>query len=354
LKRPESFERDPSIDFIGCLRIVGKAYAAGADEWYEDGVSAERIDGGANNALYRIEVDGRRYACKLCVTDERHRARREYDALCALQNAGLDVAPRPVGLDESCRAIPFPVVIYRWTNGRALCPPLSPQHLRDLLDSVQSIHSLRPDSSTAGIRDAWFHWFDVGQYLSELYLFLKDYGSWIATADPDGATLRQRLAAVVNHTAQAVRSADIDARRESIPICLCHVDPNLTNTVLGPDGKLRWLDWEYSGWGDPALDLAELRWHASLEALTASEKSWLRDHYRRPDGDAGFESRLHVWDLILSTRWPFLILRVFRSQFLGPDRVRLSQPQEDPQELRARLIRSIERAEGFVFAGRST
>jgi len=37
----------------------------------EEGIIVHRVRGGANNALYRVEVDGRAYACKLCVIDER-------------------------------------------------------------------------------------------------------------------------------------------------------------------------------------------------------------------------------------------------------------------------------------------
>jgi len=45
------------------------------------------------------------------------------------------------------------------------------------------------------------------------------------------------------------------------------------------------------------------------------------------------------------TRWPFLTLRWLWSEYNGPDRVRLTRPRADPAELRARLVRFIERAE---------
>jgi thiamine kinase-like enzyme len=105
------------------------------------------------------------------------------------------------------------------------------------------------------------------------------------------------------------------------------------------------VDWEYSGWGDPALDLAELRWHTAYVGLSGAQHTWLRNNYRRPEGDAGFEERLAVWDLLLMTRWPFLVLRMLWSAYNGPDRLRLTQPDLDTAELRARLIRFIERAE---------
>jgi thiamine kinase-like enzyme len=137
----------------------------------------------------------------------------------------------------------------------------------------------------------------------------------------------------------------VDPGRGRFPLRLCHVDPNLANAIWGPDGRLRWVDWEYSGWGDPALDLAELRWHAALAGLDEAQHTWLRDTYRRPDDDPGFDERIAVWDRLLATRWPFLALRWLWSEHNGPDRVRLTRMRVDPAEMRARLVRFIERAE---------
>jgi thiamine kinase-like enzyme len=41
------------------------------------------------------------------------------------------------------------------------------------------------------------------------------------------------------------------------------------------------VDWEYAGWGDPALDLADLRWHVVLDAVSEEQHAWLRAQYRR-------------------------------------------------------------------------
>lgn len=329
------------------LHIVAAAYAAGADDRAEGDVTVQRVTGGANNALYRVEADGACYACKLCVADERHRAAQEYGALRLLRAAGLDIAPEPLWLDESCTVLPFPAVIYRWLPGTPLNPPLGAGQLAALLDSFQRVHALRPGDLDSSLRDSWFHWFDFGQYLAELEGFLKEYGPWLATADQDGQDLCDRLARLVDGCAEVVTASDVNPGREHMALGLCRVDPNLANAVWGEDDRLRWVDWEYSGWGDPALDLADLRWHAALAGLSVAQHRWLRDNYRRPAADEDFDRRLAVWDHILATRWPFLVLRWWWSQHHGPDRVRLTRPTIDPADLRARLVRFIERAEGL-------
>ena len=40
------------------------------------------------------------------------------------------------------------------------------------------------------------------------------------------------------------------------PLCLCHIDANVDNGLILPDGRLRLLDWEYAGMCDPLIDVA--------------------------------------------------------------------------------------------------
>jgi aminoglycoside phosphotransferase (APT) family kinase protein len=333
----------------GWLRVVAAAYAAGANTWTDGNVTVHRVAGGFNNALYWVESNGQCCACKLCVADECRRATREYAALRLLQAAGLDIAPQPLWLDDSCSVVPFPAVAYGWLPGRHLSPSPTVQQLASLLDSFHGLHALQPDDfADHDVPNAWAHWFDFEVYLAELRDFLAKYGPWLATTDPDGRDLRDRLAQLVGGCAEVVKIAAVNPGRESVPLRLCRVDPNLANTVWGGDGRLRWVDWEFSGWGDPALDLSELRWHAASAEMSEAQHAWLRDNYRRPADDHAFDERLAVWDHLRATRWPFLILRWLWSEHHGPDRLRLTRPVADLAELRTRLVRFIERAERFV------
>ncbi len=329
------------------LRLVADAHAAGANTWTQDQAAVYRVTGGNNNALYRIEADGAYHACKLCVDDFRRRAAHEYGALQLLQAVGLDIAPKPVYLDESCTIVPFPAVIYSWLPGKSLDPPLTADQLALFLNSFQQVHAVRPGDVDSDPGDSWWHWFDFAPYLIEMESFLNEYGPWLATTGPDGSALRDRLARLVEVCDKTILTCDVDPAREQVTVGLCRVDANLANTVLGPDRRLRWVDWEYSGWGDLALDLADMRWHATLTGLSQEQHHWIRDQYRRPDDDPAFDARLAVWDRIVATRWGFLVLRWLWSLYHGPDRVRLTQLTADPAQVRARLVRFIERAEGL-------
>ncbi len=312
------------------LGLTAAAYEVGKSSWSTDTLAVRRVEGGANNALFRVEQRGAPLGTvKLCVADERRRAAREYSALRLFQTMGLDIAPEPLRLDESKTIVPLPTVVYRWLNGTPLTAHPTTQQLAALLETMQQMHSLHPGDCDLEIAPAWFHWSAWTPYQVELAQLLSHYRPWLMASDSEGPQLCDRMTRLVDGCIEQLSRARVGPGAAGASQCFCRVDPNLSNALWCQDEQLRWVDWEYSGWGDPALDLAELRWHNSLRGLSAAEQDWLRQNYRRPADDGTFEDRLALWDLLLSTRWPLLLLRLYWSLKNGPDRVRLSlRPEE--------------------------
>src|SRR5206468_1943360 len=55
---------------------------------------------------------------------------------------------------------------------------------------------------------------------------------------------------------------------------LCHADPNITNFIRRP-GTWMAVDWENSGWGDAAFEVADLITHPAYLAVPASRWEWV-------------------------------------------------------------------------------
>jgi thiamine kinase-like enzyme len=330
------------------LKLVARLFASGDVCGTENQIEVTRVSGGANNAIFRMELGGQAYACKLCVDDERHRSSREYQSLRLLAHLEMDLAPAPVGLDESLAIFPFPAVIYRWLPGFSLQPPLDQGKLEALLDSLQRLHSCRPEHvPDFHLQEAWFHWFDFDPYLKELDELLNLFGAWIGECGAEGKDIFWRLTRLVELCQARLTGSRTDPSRRAVPACLCRVDTNLANAIWCHDERLRWVDWEYSGWGDPAMELADVRWHAALVGLSDEQHDWLRQNYRPATADRQFAARLAAWDCLMAARWPFLILRRLWSEANGPDRVRLTQPEITVEELASRLVFFVDRAEKY-------
>ena len=200
------------------LRVVNIAYRQDLPVFQESaspdnasqavGWQVQRIHGGMNNALYRVERDGQVFACKLCVSDERRRAEREYAALELLQLRDIDLAPLPVGIDLSCAILPHPAVVYRWCDGESLNSNRNESDLPILLASLQTLHACRPDPEDARrlrlpLQKAWFHWFERTPYIQELDGFIEKYAPWLRRISNEGQALTRRLERLVRVSRRA-------------------------------------------------------------------------------------------------------------------------------------------------------
>jgi thiamine kinase-like enzyme len=330
------------------LSLVFKTLQIGTDSHQSEGVFVNRIYGGANNAIYRISTGSETWACKIFVQDDRRRAFREFSALTFLENQNSGLATDPIYFDESCEDYPYPIVVYKWIHGKIISPPISTFQLEKLLASYHQLHRYRfakyPNTS---IPTAWFHWFNFETYIKEIRQLFDRYGPWLAKLDQVGENCFHRMNRVIRNCNQVITTTKVNPHHDFVPPTICRVDPNLSNIVWNSCDQLRWIDWEYSGWGDPALDLSELRWHAALNPISPDQHSWLRSNYQIPRGDHGFIDRLLVWDSILVTRWPLLVLRWLWTLFNGPDRERLTTHEDDPGKVRDKMTHLIDRAEHF-------
>jgi thiamine kinase-like enzyme len=221
-----------------------------------------------------------------------------------------------------------------------------------MISSIQILHACHPlpeDRSRPliPVQKAWFHWFERTPYIDELSDFMEKYAPWLRRISNEGQALTKRLERLTRVGGERLSSMRVDLDWGAFPVSLCHVDPNSNNAILGADGRVRWVDWEYSGWGDPALDLAEFRWHMAYADLSAGQQAWFREAYQPSRADASFPQRLAFWDNLLAVRWPLLLLRWLWSRELGPDRLRLSTIEAEKTDLWGRLVWLIERAEQF-------
>ncbi len=214
------------------------------------GWTFRRVSGGANNLVYRVRESDETYAVKFCLADERDRAGREYAALSLLNDFSIPLAPKALLLEREHYALP--VVVQAWLEGEVMRPPVSEAAWDTLLTYYAALHSvtqspgavaraLHTASSVAEgralIRGQLEH-LPEAAYLSGLNGVLERFEAWPSPSWP-----QPRLA-------------------------LCRVDPNPTNFVRTRDG-LRSVDWENSGWGDPAFEIADLLVHPACQPVSA-------------------------------------------------------------------------------------
>jgi hypothetical protein len=113
------------------------------------------------------------------------------------------------------------------------------------------------------------------------------------------------------------------------PRALCRADPNWRNFLQLGDG-LASVDWEYSGWGDPAFELADLMTHPGYIEVDPARWDWLIDAYAGQMRDRTATLRIRTYYTVMLIWW---VVRLARYLYEVPRDLdqRLVKPSPDWQ-----------------------
>jgi aminoglycoside phosphotransferase (APT) family kinase protein len=289
----------------------------------------EPVGGGRNNLLYRAHGELGDFAVKFTIRDDRDRAGSEYWALLVLQHAGLDLAPRPVLLEQT--RYRQPVVVQTWVDGEIVgVAPTSESDWRALVQHYAAVHHVTPANTDA------------------------ELGPAVLTMDSATAG-RGRIAKETAHVPPSDWPEELRRLIDSLdratfpdwpapPVTLCRGDSNPQNFLRRPTG-LASVDWEYSGWGDPAFELAELRCHPAYLAVSAPSIDDLVTMYAPLDGDPTFTIRAHTYYRLMLVWWAARFARILYEVDRGLDERLVPRPSTWRAETMSNYDEYVRRAE---------
>jgi len=268
------------------------------------------VGGGANNLIYHATSSQHDLAIKWTIRDTRDRAGREYAALAALRAAGLDLAPAPLWLDRE-RYVQ-PVVVQVWLAGSVTAaPPASEPEWQALLDHYLAIHTLVPAHVAQPIQPAVLN---------------------MDSAAAGRAEIDQQLARIppperpVELRALMKELARVRLPEWSWPTpVLCRIDPNTRNFIRRPSGWAS-VDWENSGWGDPAFEIADLITHPAYAGVPLARWEWLIAAYCAERGEPAIEQRIRAYHLLMLAWWAVRLARTLYEVLRDGDRRLAARP----------------------------
>ncbi len=341
-------------DYPAWLPLLKKPYDqlfGGKSAWdlrAPDGrpVHIERGGPGLNNCIFRVRLNGDVFACKLFIADERQRAYREWAALKTLHAAGLPLAPEPVAYAAD-GPLPQPAVVYRWLEGTPLGGGTTTDgDLARLVGGLNQVHRT-PPAPGVELLPAWHQPASYAAYLDEVRFFIGQVRDWAngrsaTTSDlPAWIADLPALTPLLEETmrrAEAFAAGKDGAGAYPFP-ALVRVDGNLDNILRDASGALWFVDWEYSGLGDPAYDLAELRWHPRGRGVSQRQWATALAAYQPHPADTTFHARLAVYSRLLPAWWvgrSALHLLQGAGQLGGPKRS-VAVPERLYRSVRAQL-----------------
>ncbi len=316
--------------FVKILKHLDEAPPAEKESC--EGANIEKIEGGRNNLIYRVQHEGLDVAVKFTIRDERNRARREYVALSALHSAGIDVAPQALWLDET--SYQQPVVVQSWIEGQTLDDiPADRVVWSQLVGHFVAVHALKQSPEFDQVPDAVLG-FQSGAHGKKLVLNFAD----MIPEQARPPNVQPLLRWFVGWTPPSFPPAQLS---------LCRSDANWRNFIQQQDQLLS-VDWENSGWGDPAFEIADLITHPAYEGVGQSDWEFVVDQYAALSNDATAQVRIKTYTIEMLMWWVIRWARYLYEIPLGLDQ-RLAKRSDDwKPHTERKLALEVERLERTI------
>jgi aminoglycoside phosphotransferase (APT) family kinase protein len=252
-----------------------------------------------SNRLYDVRVAGRHLIAKeFLKADEFATAPvREHRALELL--APLDLAPRPVAVEPEPRPPLGPLVLYEFMPGAMW------DRRRPSADDLARLAQLWLAMHRVPTEDLWASR-DHGRPAAEAEQWFREhlqaYGRWADAEFPEGRRGLDLCLGLLERRRGV--GQELDAQEPVL--CFCRADNRFANVIARPDGRLGMVDWEDSGLGDPAKDLADLATHANQEDLLSPDdlRAFLGPYLaERGRLDPGLERRMQLYLALFPLFW---------------------------------------------------
>lgn len=221
-----------------------------------------------SNRLYDAWADGRHLIVKEYLKPEELSTAPVYEHRALELLAPLDVAPRPVGLDEEHSPKRGPIVVYEFLDGEmwGRRKP-SGEELRALAEiwlTVDSI-SAQVDWEARGTNRS------VAERYARFHDRMLAFRAWTEEAFPAGTAAALRSLDVLDRRWPEVRELDA-CSAQGMRLSFGPADTRFANVIRRPDGRLGLVDWEDGGLGDPARDLVGTVSHPEQEDLLTPDE----------------------------------------------------------------------------------
>ncbi len=286
-----------------------------------------QIDGSANNLLYRATNGTADLAVKFTIRDARRRAHREYQALLALQDVAPELVPKPVFLDET--SYPLPVVVQSWVDGEVTAvPPRTDQEWKHLVGYYATLAEVTAAKIGMPLASAAMSFTSIPHAQQQIQRQLD-------TIPP--AEMPNSLQNLLAHLASLPQLSCAPAPA----LALGRNDSNTLNFIRRPH---QWLsvDWENSGWSDPAFEIVDMICHPQYAAVSAERWQWVVRLYGDLVSDDRVVARIHAYRPLMYVWWAARLARAAYQISRGLDERLVERPsnwQAQNQALYKRYVR---------------
>jgi aminoglycoside phosphotransferase (APT) family kinase protein len=184
---------------------------------------------------------------------------------------------------------PTPIVVLSWLDGTPCAqPPADDAEWQQLAELFATIHRVIPAQAPIDLPPPVLIMRSAAEGLECIRTQFR-----VIPEHDQPADARALLARLERHPFPAW---------DTPPIGLCQADGNFRNVIQRPGG---WgaVDWEYSGWGEPAFEFASIRAHAAYLDVPLERWDWVQEQYLCRSSDPGAAERIGAYTTLMYGFW---------------------------------------------------
>lgn len=275
------------------------------------------IPGGANNRVYR--VDAGRFTGLLKwyfrhPNDPRDRLGAEFEFCRFAWEHGVQQAPRPLARDAKQGLALYEFICGESLQGR----PIGDEEIAAAVRFYRAVNAHRDHGRH--LPAAAEACFSPAEHLSAMERRVGRLEQ-LVPEDDDGASaarfvredLRPAYDACRETVLRLIREAGDDPE-EPLPVEERRLSPSdfgFHNALRESNGRLRFLDFEYAGWDDPAKTICDFFYQPAIPAPRKSRESFARAILEGTRDPAQHERRVAVLDPVYRVKWCTILLNEF-------------------------------------------
>lgn len=275
----------------------------------------ERVVGGRNSRIYRVDVGDRRYALKIYpprAPGARDRADIECRALRFMRTHGITDVPTVVARDGGA-------ALLEWIVGEPVMQP----GLGDMDLAAQflgQVHALSRHEGASEFDEAAEACLSGAEVLSQTVRRLErleaEVGGHEALLQYIRGEFRPRLSDIAGRAISACREMGIRFDGDLAPAnrSLIPADFGFNNALRRLDGGTTFFDFEYFGWDDPVKVCLDFVLHPAMRLAPPHARRFLGAVKQVYGSDSLFEARLKAYFPLIGARWCAILLNEFLTE----------------------------------------
>ncbi|MCD6308699.1 MAG: aminoglycoside phosphotransferase family protein [Candidatus Latescibacteria bacterium] len=227
------------------------------------GFGLERLTGGRNNRVFRLDTAERSFLLKIYFRDDndtRDRLGSEFGFISYAWERGIRSIPQPFAEDRQRSS-----ALYGFIEGRKLTPgSVDAGHIRQAMGFYTALNGDTASDNARRLPDGSESCFSIREHLSCVDRRISRL-KILSVHDDVSLEARRFVERELKPSWERLRSGvladarDLDPGRELTPgeRCISPSDFGFHNAVLDKRGSLYFIDFEYAGWDDPAKTVCD-------------------------------------------------------------------------------------------------